>query len=105
QFDPANFYTNQVSKVFVNAPPGLTFPGDPGFPGQSDTFPRWLDIAPRFGFVLDPRGKGTETLRGGYGLFFDSSYLWNTLHVPLNPPWGQTITQTNVNLTNPWSRY
>jgi hypothetical protein len=105
QFDPANFYAGQVSSVFHLAPPGLTFPGDSGFPGQSDTFPRYGDLAPRFGFVLDPRGKGTETLRGGYGLFWDSAYLWNTLHVPLNPPWGETITLPNVSLTSPWQNY
>jgi hypothetical protein len=107
QFDPTRFYAGQVSKVFVNAPPGLTFPGDPGFPGHSDTFPRYLDFAPRVGLVFDPRGKGTETIRAGYGLFYDSTYLWNTLHIPLNPPWGSTITITSPQggLSNPWAGY
>ena len=107
QFNPAGFYAGQVSKVYVNAPPGLTFPGDPGFPGQSDTFPRYMDFAPRVGIVYDPRGKGTETIRAGYGVFYDSSYLWNTLHVPLNPPWGNTITVNAPagGLSNPWLGY
>lgn len=105
QFDPAAFYAGQVSKVYVNAPPGLTFPGDSGFPGQSDTFPRYMDFAPRIGVVFDPRGKGKEVFRAGYGLFYDSSYLWNTLHVPLNPPWGETITLPAVSLTSPWQNY
>ena len=104
-FDPAKFYAGQVSKVYTNAPPGLTFPGDTNFPGQSDTFPQYKNFAPRFGFVLDPRGKGQETIRGGYGLFYGSTYLWNTLHVPLNPPWGNTITRSQVNLSNPWAGY
>ena len=38
-------------------------------------------------------------------MFYDSSYLWNTLHVPLNAPWGQTITLNNVNVSNPWAKY
>jgi hypothetical protein len=105
QFDVSKFYSGAVSTVYKNAPPGLTFPGDPGFPGLSDTSPRYADFAPRFGFVFDPRGKGTETVRGGYGMFYDSSYLWNTLHVPLNPPWGQTISVNNVNLSTPWATY
>jgi hypothetical protein len=104
-FDAAKFYSGAVSTVYKNAPPGVTFPGDPGFPGKSDSFPRYLDFAPRFGFVYDPRGKGAETIRGGYGMFYDSSYLWNTAHVPLNPPWGETISVNNVNLSTPWSNY
>ncbi|MBV9294266.1 MAG: TonB-dependent receptor, partial [Acidobacteriaceae bacterium] len=107
QFNPAGFYAGQTSKVYTNAPPGLTFPGDPGFPGQSDTFPRYMDFAPRAGIVYDPRGKGSETIRAGYGIFYDSSYLWNTLHVPLNPPFGNTITLNapSGGLSNPWQTY
>jgi Flp pilus assembly protein TadG len=106
-FDPAGFYGGRVSKVYVNAPPGLAFPGDAGFPGQSDVFPRYGDFAPRLGLVLDPRGKGQETIRAGYGIFYDSSYLWNTLHVPLNPPWGNTLTLNAPpgGLSNPWQSY
>ncbi len=107
QFSPAGFYAGQVSKVYINAPPGLTFPGDPGFPGKSDTSARYADFAPRLGLVLDPRGKGRETVRVGYGVFYDSSYMWNTLHIPLNPPWGQTISLTapGGGLSNPWQAY
>src|SRR5262249_30597623 len=54
----AAFYAGHVSQVFVKAPPGLTFPGDPGYPGHSDTLPRYLDFAPRVGVVYDPRGRG-----------------------------------------------
>lgn len=107
QFDPARFYAGQVSKIFVNAPPGLTFPGDAGYPGHSDTFARYLDFAPRFGLVYDPSGKGAETIRAGYGVFYDSTYLWNTLHIPLNPPWGNTISLTapQGGLSSPWAAY
>lgn len=107
QFNPADFYAGKVSTVYINAPPGLTFPGDPGFPGQSDTTAHYMDFAPRVGFVYDPRGKGMETIRAGYGIFYDSSYLWNTMHVPLNPPWGNTITLNapSGGLSNPWAGY
>ena len=107
QFDPAKFYAGQISQAFVNAPPGLTFPGDPGFPGKAATSPRYFDFAPRFGLVFDPSGHGTETIRAGYGIFYDSSYLWNTMHVPLNPPWGYTITVNTPpgGFSNPWQGY
>jgi Carboxypeptidase regulatory-like domain len=107
QFDLAKFNAGQVSQTFVNAPAGLTFPGDPGFPGKAATSPRYFDFAPRFGLVYDPRGHGTETVRVGYGIFYDSSYLWNTMHIPLNPPWGYTITVNTPpgGLSNPWQGY
>ncbi len=107
QFDLAKFYAGQVSQAFINAPPGLTFPGDKGFPGNAATSSRYFDFAPRFGLVYDPRGHGTETIRAGYGIFYDSSYLWNTMHIPLNPPWGYTITVNTPpgGLSNPWQGY
>ena len=107
QFSVPGFYAGKMSQVYANAPPGLTFPGDPGYPDHSDTAARYWDFAPRFGIVYDPRGKGQETIRAGYGIFYDSSYLWNTLHIPLNPPWGETITLNSPpgGLSNPWQGY
>jgi hypothetical protein len=66
-----------------------------------------LDFAPRIGIVYDPAGHGTETIRAGYGIFYDSSYLWYTMHVPLNPPWGYTLTLNTPpgGLSNPWLGY
>jgi hypothetical protein len=107
QFDLAKFNAGQVSQAFVNAPAGLTFPGDRDYPGNAATSPRYLDFAPRFGLVYDPRGRGTETIRAGYGIFYDSSYLWNTMHIPLNPPWGYTITVNTPpgGFSDPWQGY
>jgi len=34
-FDPARFAANQRSTVYVNAPAGLIFPGDDGYPGHA----------------------------------------------------------------------
>lgn len=114
-FNLSDYYAGKKSTAYVNAPPGMTFPGDPGFNGRSDTNNHALDLAPRIGFVLDPRGKGMETIRGGYGIFYDTSMMWNTMHVVLNQPWGATTSFTpapvNVSssdplagggLANPW---
>ncbi len=98
-FNLANYIAGVQSKIFSNSPPGITYPGDVGFNGTSDTLNHALDFSPRMGIVWDPRGKGKETLRAGYGIFYDTSTLWNAMHVVLNPPWGNTVSFTPAPVT------
>jgi Carboxypeptidase regulatory-like domain len=93
-FSLANYLAGTESGVYPNAPPGTTFPGDIGFNEKSDTIAHIWDFGPRLGIVWDPRGNGRETIRAGYGVFYDTSVLWNTMHVVLNPPWGLTLSLT-----------
>lgn len=60
----------EQSHVFVNAPQGLVFPGDPGAPTGTN-FPDKKNFAPRFGFAWDPTGSGRTSVRGGFGVFYD----------------------------------
>jgi hypothetical protein len=108
-FSLAGYIAGTVSKVYPNAPPGITFPKDAGFNGRSDVVSHYREFAPRVGFVWDVTGKGTQTLRAGYGIFYDTSILWNTMHIVLNPPWGETLSFTPLSvaagggLANPWA--
>jgi hypothetical protein len=60
----------QQSRVFVNAPVGMLFPGDPAAP-RGVNFPDKDDWAPRVGFAWDPKGDGRSSLRGAFGVFYD----------------------------------
>jgi hypothetical protein len=107
-FSLAGFTAGTVSKVFPNAPPGLTFPGDTGWPGATGVFPRYNEFTPRIGIVWDPAGTGKESIRAGYGIFDGgTSYFWQRMHVLSNAPWGATIGLTDPpgGIANPWLGY
>jgi hypothetical protein len=52
---------------FVNAPPGLFFDGDPGFPRLTGMNKHWSNIAPRVGLGWDVSGDGRMSVRGRPG--------------------------------------
>lgn len=105
-FDPTLFAQGFHSSVYVNAPAGLLFPGDPGFnTGNRPSFTSWNDWAPRAGIVWDPQGNGKMTVRASWGMFYDLPQTLFGYGFVEEPPWGESITQTNVNFSNPWANY
>ena len=113
-----NFDKGIRSTVYPNAPLGLMYKGDPGFPdNNANSFNQYNQIAPRFGIVWDPKGDAKQTIRSGFGIYYDSPKLWTTAHHMLNAPFGNTADaiaptacpgQPNrngcpVNFLDPWS--
>ena len=101
------FLANQRSTVFPNAPAGLIFAGDEGFPDNgANTFNRFAQFAPRAGIVWDPKGDSVQTIRAAVGLYYDSPKLWQYGHHMLNPPFGNTVSVINPpSFASPWTGY
>jgi hypothetical protein len=66
------FRPGAKTQVFTNAPAGLLFVGDPNVPraGTKSDLNNW---APRLGFAWTPFGNNRTSIRGAYGIFYDSS--------------------------------
>lgn len=60
-----------------------------------------LDFAPRFGIAWDPFGKGTTSVRLGYGIYHEQVSLSAAELLALNPPFQETATQTITSMDQP----
>ena len=66
------FDAGQVSGLFANAPPGLVYPGDPGYPNDTTGLTKkWGNISPRIGIAWDVSGDGRTAIRSSYALAYD----------------------------------
>lgn len=104
-FSQAAFNANQASQVYVNAPVGSLFYGDPGIP-NSFTSRRLANFSPRLGFVFDPDGRGRTTFRIGAGFLYDNPGTFIPYRmVAQNPPFGPQVTNTSgpYQFMDPWS--
>ncbi|MEK7404668.1 MAG: carboxypeptidase regulatory-like domain-containing protein [Acidobacteriota bacterium] len=105
----------QQSQRIKTAPVGMVFPNDPGVPRglvQTDK----NNFAPRIGFAWDLSGNGRTSLRGAYGIFYESvnadivqntsqpfSYTF-TINAPFSladPLRGQPAIPLYLNLVDP----
>ena len=67
-----NFRQGIKTTRFANAPAGLIYPGDPGFPaGKTGMNKQWRNMSPRAGVAWDVSGDGRTAIRSSYGLNYD----------------------------------
>jgi hypothetical protein len=104
-FSLARFYANQRSTVIPVAPPGFTYPGDPGFNGKSGIESTYTNIDPRLALAWDPTGEGKTAIRIGGGIAHD--FIRQDLHLNTSSvsPFRLTVVNVNVNLDDPWATY
>jgi hypothetical protein len=104
-FDLDKFYAGTRSTVIPGAPPGFTYPGDPGFAGKSGVNSRYNIWDPRVGFAWDVGGDGRTSVRGGAGLardFIKMDLHQNTSSVS---PFRLTVQQAAISFDQPWAGY
>ncbi len=88
-FDVDRFRRNEKSSVFINAPAGFTYPGDPGFPGgNTGLVPKWWNFSPRAGVAWDVTGDGRMAVRSSYGVAYDFPTAERHNINTQSPPWG-----------------
>ncbi|MBI4888152.1 MAG: TonB-dependent receptor [Acidobacteria bacterium] len=104
-FDYQRLASGQRSTVYPQAPPGLSYPGDPGFPSKAGMFPEWSNVQPRVGLAWDPTGDGRTSVRAGYGMnsnFISGEFYFDAAQAP---PFGleqRLVNPGPYSLDDPW---
>jgi hypothetical protein len=99
QIDPANGLIIAGTGKALN---GLIFQGKSSPYGNKISNDVWTNFAPRIGLTWDPIGDGKNSVRTGYGIYYDSG-LFGTYEQSIftNPPLISTVTITGTSSDNP----
>ena len=103
-FSLDGFFAGKRSTVIPNAPPGFTYPGDPGFNGKSGISAK-QEVDPRLAIAWDPFGDGKTAFRLGAGIakdFVPQIFVKNESSVS---PFRLTVIRSGIGLDNPWANY
>ncbi len=114
-FDIDRYRQGIRSTVFVSAPPGMLYVGDPGFAQKNTGLtskPRadlyaahWFTFAPRMGLAWDVQGDGRTSVRASYGLNYEDPFAVSRQGSQLGQaPWGVAVRLVTPagGLDDPW---
>jgi hypothetical protein len=111
-FDINRYRQGLRSSVFVNAPAGMLYAGDPEFSLSNDLnkavsdafYPKWHTFGPRLGFAWDVEGNGRMSVRASYGVSYEEIPIQDR-HGDTSgqPPWGmELMVPFPSSLDDPW---
>jgi hypothetical protein len=102
-FDMDQWNAGVKSTVYKNAPKGVIFTGDQGYPGNAAGRKQLANFAPRVSSAVDVRGDGRTTVRTAWGRFYDLPHLYMFLGFAVAPPLGSAITVNGASFEDPYA--
>ena len=103
-YDHDAFVKGTRSTLFDTTPPGVFFPGDPGFHGKEGQDIKWTNFSPRLGFAWDVNGDGRTSIRASAGRFYDFPHT-QYQNLATAAPYFPRFAVTDVDLEFPWRNY
>jgi hypothetical protein len=110
-FDPALYSASKAPQIDKtgnivantgDALNGISINGSTSPYGNKIANENTKNFAPRFGLAWDPFGNGLTAIRSGYGVSFDSTLVGiYEQNIFGNPPYVNSVTITNTQLSNP----
>jgi hypothetical protein len=106
QFSQSDYLKGTVSARYVNAPPGLYYPGDSPNGREipkSGVAVGKTQFGPRIGLAWDVFGDGRTSLRAGYGIYYDSAEMYVLNNMNLQAPFSFSVSFQDGSFDKPYA--